>query len=213
MPFITKGKTNFGYILFVAVIAIIAGGFILGYYYFWIIELEARLVELEAQLLVVKLPEKTLEDEIVNWKTYRNEEYGFEIKYPENWYTFPVNLMGKNQVVFSNLSEEQLEEMSKETDLKGSSELINSLHVFKITIIKKQIEDFFKEEERWAKALGINISKDKITIGSYKGYRVGGITDEGKGGYSKVLTNQGRVYLIDRPFPEICMIEECEIYR
>ena len=26
------------------------------------------------------------EDETVNWQTYQNEEYGFEINYPENWY-------------------------------------------------------------------------------------------------------------------------------
>src|SRR4030042_6059557 len=81
MLFITQGKTNYLYVLFVAAIAIIASSFILGYYYFWIIELEARLVELEAQLPIVRAPK----DETVNWKTYRNEEYGFETKYdPES---------------------------------------------------------------------------------------------------------------------------------
>lgn len=27
----------------------------------------------------------TMEDETANWKTYRNEEYGFEVRYPEKW--------------------------------------------------------------------------------------------------------------------------------
>ena len=29
--------------------------------------------------------EQGLEKEIVNWKTYQDEEYKFEVKYPENW--------------------------------------------------------------------------------------------------------------------------------
>jgi hypothetical protein len=30
-------------------------------------------------------------DEIINWKTYTNNQYGFEIKYPSYWYSYPIN--------------------------------------------------------------------------------------------------------------------------
>ncbi len=78
MPFITQGKTNLTYILIIVILAAIVGGGILGYYYSWIKELETKLAEIEAQLPMVKLPE----NETVNWKTYRSEEWGFEMKYP-----------------------------------------------------------------------------------------------------------------------------------
>jgi len=34
-------------------------------------------------ILIYKFQPEKIEDETANWKTYRNEEYGFEIKYPE----------------------------------------------------------------------------------------------------------------------------------
>ncbi len=60
MPFITQGKTNLKYILIVVVLAVIVGGGILGYYYSWIADLDARLAQLEQKLPEVKSPEKAI---------------------------------------------------------------------------------------------------------------------------------------------------------
>ena len=75
--FITKGKTNWKYLLIVFILGVIVGSATL-----W---LSTELEFLSVEFLEIKKPEK-VEDETANWKTYRNEEYGFEIKYPEEWY-------------------------------------------------------------------------------------------------------------------------------
>jgi len=31
------------------------------------------------------ISEKNIEDDITDWQTYRNEEYRFEVKYPDEW--------------------------------------------------------------------------------------------------------------------------------
>ena len=57
------------------IIVILIGGGILAWQYFW--------VPKEVKAPEEKAPEEIVEDETANWKTYRNEEYGFEIKYPK----------------------------------------------------------------------------------------------------------------------------------
>jgi len=72
--FITrKGKTNWKYILIIVILALIVIGET-----FYLVREEEKISE-------IKFPEKVVKDETLNWKTYRNEEYGFEIKYPTNW--------------------------------------------------------------------------------------------------------------------------------
>ncbi|MBU4337975.1 hypothetical protein KKB43_06045 [Patescibacteria group bacterium] len=47
-----------------------------------------RVASLQPQVLISPEPTATpvVNNEIADWKTYRNEEYGFEIKYPAKWY-------------------------------------------------------------------------------------------------------------------------------
>lgn len=33
-----------------------------------------------------------LQEDISSWRTYQNEEYGYEVKYPEDWYLYDANL-------------------------------------------------------------------------------------------------------------------------
>ena len=80
MPFLTQGKTNIVYILIVVILAAIVGGGVL-----WFTEQQKAETIHPVQLPETMELEKTVEDETADWKTYRNEAYGFEVKYPHSW--------------------------------------------------------------------------------------------------------------------------------
>ncbi|OGF62869.1 hypothetical protein A2662_00305 [Candidatus Giovannonibacteria bacterium RIFCSPHIGHO2_01_FULL_45_33] len=48
---------------------------------------------------------KRLEAEIATWKTYRNEEYGFEFKYPSDWM---INNNSSTYIILGNYSNDQI---------------------------------------------------------------------------------------------------------
>jgi hypothetical protein len=63
----------FSKILIVIILIVLIGGGFLVYKFWWLPKEKA------------KVPAGTTTDETANWKTYRNDQYGFEIKYPQDW--------------------------------------------------------------------------------------------------------------------------------
>ena len=62
----------------ILVLAILVGGFTLWQY--------GEIDKEESNIPEAQLPEKEeVKDETDGWQTYRNEEYGFEVKYPKEW--------------------------------------------------------------------------------------------------------------------------------
>lgn len=88
MILLKEGKTNWKYILIVMILAAVVGVGILAYRYWWSME-------------EPKAPEGPIIDETANWETYRNQELGFEIKYPRDWV---VESPDKLHVIFYPLS-------------------------------------------------------------------------------------------------------------
>jgi len=75
-----KGISTFFAILVVGIIAIMGFAVFYSYQYIWVPEEETTISQT-----------KTLEDETANWKVYRNEEGGYEVKYPSNFVTSITN--------------------------------------------------------------------------------------------------------------------------
>lgn len=75
MQFISKEKTGWKRILIIIILAVTAGGVV-----FWF----SDRTDFSGINFEIKIPER-VKKETADWNIYRNEEYGFEIKYPKDW--------------------------------------------------------------------------------------------------------------------------------
>ena len=77
MTFIdNSAKTSWKFIGIVAIIATLIGSGIL------VLSLQK---EVPPQIVEITKSNVVTEDEITDWQTYRNEKFGFEVKYPPGW--------------------------------------------------------------------------------------------------------------------------------
>ncbi|MDP3052103.1 MAG: PsbP-related protein [bacterium] len=76
--FLNQGISPIWAVIVIVVIAILIATVFLVYGYFWSPEQP-------------ETEQPVTQDETAGWKTYKNEEYGFEIKYPDDWIFSDVN--------------------------------------------------------------------------------------------------------------------------
>ncbi len=90
MPKEEEKQRGFSAIIVAVIAGLIVAGIVAGYQYIWL----PRQQELSPQKLPLaeekvtstpQTPTPIPKDETADWKTYKNEEYGFEVKYPKDW--------------------------------------------------------------------------------------------------------------------------------
>jgi hypothetical protein len=88
------------------ILTAIVGGGILGYLRYFKREISSL-----TKFPEIKKPEKVVGEETANWKTYRNEEYGFEFDYPKEWGSIKLESQQNNDVYIFNSSNEKIDKI------------------------------------------------------------------------------------------------------
>jgi hypothetical protein len=133
--------------------------------------------------------DKTEEIDTSNWQTYKNEEYGFEVKYPEEL----EKITGDDYVRFhkdcSGLSNDFIKQM--QCDFEGD---IN------ISVSNKLLEEFieeYKDDFTQGEPLTKIISQEKFVLDEIFATKLQGTTAEGSGGLDYIFVRKNnKSYII-----------------
>ena len=146
---------------------------------------------------------KFIADETANWKTYRNDEYGFEFKYPENILSLKQEGGGK-----IHLSHSVSWADYHPCDLRGVGRVDSVVDFsFDLEVVQKNLAKAVKEKNQY---FTVNFTdggliKEEGTAkefiaGSYKGYSLEVIV-EGCGEFNYYLPlNQAATLFVKRPY-------------
>jgi hypothetical protein len=167
MPFLTKEKTNWKYILIISVLAVIVGGGILVYLRYF----ENEIISL-TKYPEIKKQEKSKVEEVANWKTYRNKEYSFEFEYPQDWGDIIPSTISSEDFIFY-VSNEKIRialyriksrnlffiEQDKVNKDEGRGEMVEK--ILKVMFQDKEIKELyrfkplgiFEREDYWDKII------------------------------------------------------------
>ncbi len=77
-------------VIVVGAIVVLAGASYGAYWYFASQSTEPSPTD-QGGIIPGQLPSGELDDETADWQAYTNEEYGFEVRYPENWATDKIS--------------------------------------------------------------------------------------------------------------------------
>lgn len=86
-------QSGFSAIIVAVIAGLIVAGIVAGYQYVWLPKQQElnpqKLPSAEEKAtLTPETPTPTPKDETADWKTYKNEEYAYEIKYPKDWFIY-----------------------------------------------------------------------------------------------------------------------------
>lgn len=135
MAFLKEGKTNWKFIIIILAFAILVGGGVL----FWIKIQEVSLIKFPG----LKNPEKPLQDKTADWETYRNEEYGYEIKYPKDWM---LDEGQKEAVTINSPENEKLHKKIESGEVYGEGYMRDITIIYYNSIPGGTFDEFVKRE-------------------------------------------------------------------